>query len=79
MGVLIDRKTKRRVRYGASLIRKDYKGLPHRYELLEFNEEIKKIRVKKLLPDDRWRILEVPIASLQLDWVVDDLFEKTES
>ena len=79
MGVLIDRKTKRRVRYGSSLIRKDYKGYPHRYELLEFNEEIKKIRVKKLLPDDRWRILEVPIASLQLDWVVDDLFEKTES
>lgn len=79
MGVLLDRKTKRRVRYGSSLIRKDYKGYPHRYELLEFNEQEKKIRVKKLLHDDTWRILEVPIASLQLDWVVDDLFEKTES
>ena len=78
MGVLIDRKTKRRVRFGQSLIRKDYKGFPHRYELREFNEKELKIRVKKLLHDDTWRVLDVPIASLQLDWVRDDIFEKTE-
>ena len=77
--MLIDRKTKRRVRYGSSLVRRDYKGFPHRYELLEFNEKELKIRVKKLLHDDTWRVLDVPIASLQLDWVRDDLFEKTEA
>lgn len=78
MGVLLDRKTKRRVRFGSSLIRKDYKGFPHRYELMEFNEQELKIRVKKLMHDDTWRVLEMPIASLQLDWVVDDLFVKQE-
>jgi hypothetical protein len=78
MGVLLDRKTRRRVRFGQSLIRKDYKGFPHRYELQEFNEKTMRIRVKKLMHDDSWRVLEMPISSLQLDWVMDDVFEKTD-
>jgi hypothetical protein len=68
--MVIDRKTGRELHTGDTLIRKDYKGFKHRYELIELDIGSNMIRVKKLLQDDRWVYLCVPLASLQLDFVM---------
>jgi hypothetical protein len=70
MATLIDRRTGRELHSGDTLIRRDYKGFKHRYELLELNVGTNMVRVRKLLPDDRWVYLIVPIASLQLEAVM---------
>jgi hypothetical protein len=67
--MVIDRKTGRELHTGDTLIRKDYKGFKHRYELLELSGTTM-IRVKKLTQGDRWVYLCVPLASLQLDFVI---------
>ena len=70
MRKVIDRKTGKELHTGDTLIRKDYKGFKHRYELLDLDMGSHMIRVKKLLQDDRWVFLCVPMASLQLDLVM---------
>lgn len=70
MRKVIDRKTGKELHTGDTLIRKDYKGFKHRYELLDLNMGSHMIRVRKLLQDDRWVYLCVPLASLQLDLVM---------
>ena len=69
--MLIDRKTGARVQFGDWIVRRNYKGFPSRYQLGEFDEASLKVKVQKLMHDDSWRALDMPIASLQLDWVVD--------
>jgi hypothetical protein len=67
MRKVIDRKTGRELHTGDTLIRKDYKGFKHRYELIDLDMGSHMIQVKKLLHDDRWVFLCVPLASLQLE------------
>jgi len=67
--MIVDRKTGREVVVGDTLIRKDYKGFRHRYEVLEFLET-DTVWVKKLTQGDRWVYLRMPLASLQLDMVM---------
>ena len=65
---LIDRKTGKPVQVGDSLIRKNYKGFKHRFEVLAIGREL--VHVRKLGADDRWVYLNVQPESLQLDWVL---------
>ena len=51
--MVIDRKTGRELHTGDTIIRKDYKGFKHRYELLELSGD-SMVRVKKLTQGDRW-------------------------
>ena len=67
--MVIDRKTGKPVTEGDWLIRKDYKGFKHRYEILEFIPP-HSVRVRKLTQGDRWVYLSVPLVSLQLDEVM---------
>jgi hypothetical protein len=70
MSKVIDKRTGRELHTGDTLIRKDYKGFKHRYELVDLDLGSHMIRVKKLLQDDRWVFLCVPLASLQLELVM---------
>lgn len=67
--MIVDRKTGKEVHAGDTLIRKDYKGFKHRYEVLEYLGS-GMVWVKKLTQGDRWVYLSVPLASLQLDEVM---------
>jgi hypothetical protein len=67
--MIIDRKTGLEVVAGMSLIRKDYRGFKHRYEVLEVIYP-HTVRVRKLTQDDRWIYLSMPVAALQLDAVI---------
>lgn len=64
--MIVDRKTGKEVHAGDTLIRKDYKGFKHRYEVLEYLGS-GMVWVKKLTQGDRWVYLSMPLASLQLD------------
>ena len=65
---IIDRKTGRDVHVGDVLVRRDYKGFRHKYEVLELvNREL--IRVRKL-ERERWVYLTMPLRALQLDEVM---------
>ncbi len=65
---LIDRKTGKPVQVGDNLIRKNYKGFKHRYEVLAIGREL--IHVRKLGADDQWIYLNVQPEALQLSWVL---------
>lgn len=70
---VIDRKTGNEVKEGTILIRRDYKGFKHRYEVLGFDKLTRGdtgVRVRKLEQDDRWRYLFMPLTALQLDEVM---------
>ncbi len=67
--MIVDKKTGKQVNPGDMLLRKDYKGFRHRYEVLEFIQP-HTVRVRKLAGDDRWIYLSMPLASLQLDEVM---------
>jgi hypothetical protein len=67
--MIIDRKTGKQVKVGDDLIRKDYKGFKHRYEVLEFIPP-HTVRVRKLAQGDRWVYLSMPLVALQLDEVM---------
>ncbi len=67
--MIIDRKTGKEVTEGDWLVRKDYKGFKHRFEILEFIPP-HSVRVRKLMQDDRWVYLSMPLVSLQLDEVM---------
>jgi hypothetical protein len=67
--MIIDRKTGKQVHEGDTLIRKDYKGFKHRFEILEFVQP-HSVRVRKLTQGDRWVYLTMPLVSLQLDAVM---------
>jgi hypothetical protein len=66
--MVVDRKTGREVHVGDTLIRKDYKGFKHRFEVLDFLDT--GVWVKKLTQGDRWVYLTMPLAALQLDEVM---------
>jgi hypothetical protein len=66
---VIDRKTGKQVSPGDLLIRKDYKGFRHRYEVLEFLGS-GMVWVRKLTQGDRWVYLSMPMVALQLDEVM---------
>jgi len=66
---VVDRKTGKSVSPGDVVIRKDYKGFRHRYEVLEFLGS-GMVWVRKLTQGDRWVYLTMPMASLQLDEVL---------
>lgn len=66
---IIDKKTGKPVGPGDTLLRKDYKGFRHRYEVIEFIPP-HSVRVRKLAQGDRWVYLCMPLASLQLDEVM---------
>jgi hypothetical protein len=67
--MVIDKKTGRPVGNGDTLIRRDYKGFKHRYEILELIEP-SMVRVRKLASNDQWIYLCMPMATLQLDNVL---------
>ena len=67
--MIIDRKTGKEVQSGDTLIRKDYKGFKHRYDVLEYLGS-GMLRVRKLTQGDQWVYLSMPLASLQLDEVM---------
>lgn len=67
--MIIDRKTGKEVQVGDWLIRKDYKGFKHRYEILDFIYP-HSVYVRKLTQGDRWVYLSMPMVSLQLDEVM---------
>lgn len=69
MTKIIDRKTGKEVQVGDTLIRKDYKGFKHRYEVLEYLGS-GNVWVKKLTQGDRWVYLTLTLAALQLDEVM---------
>ena len=66
--MVIDRKTGKPVEDGDILLRRDYKGFKHRYEVLELMPQA--VRVRKLTQGDRWVYLTMPLAALQLDEVM---------
>lgn len=65
---LIDKKTGKQVQVGDSLIRKNYKGFKHRYEVLEIRKN--SVYVRKLGANDEWIYLNVQPEALQLGWVL---------
>lgn len=70
---IIDRKTGKEVKEGTILIRKDYKGFKHRYEVLGFDKMLRGdtgAKVRKMGQDDRWTYLFMPLNALQLDEVI---------
>lgn len=67
--MIVDKKTGKQVNPGDMLLRKDYKGFKHRYEVLEFIPP-HTVRVRKLTQADKWIYLSMPLASLQLDEVM---------
>lgn len=66
--MLIDKKTGKQVQVGDNLIRKNYKGFKHRYEVLEIRED--SVYVRKLGAGDQWVYLNVQPEALQLGWVL---------
>lgn len=66
--MIVDRKTGKEVVVGDMLIRKDYKGFRHRFEVLEFLKN--GVYVRKLTQGDRWVYLSMPLSGLQLDEVM---------
>jgi hypothetical protein len=66
--MVIDRKTGKPVQDGDTLIRRDYKGFKHRYEVIELAPPT--VHVRKLTQEDRWVYLSMPLSSLQLDEVM---------
>ena len=66
---IIDKKTGKPVHPGDTLVRKDYKGFKHRYEVLEYLGS-GMVWVKKMTQGDRWIYLSMPLAALQLDEVM---------
>ena len=66
--MIVDRKTGKEVVVGDMLIRKDYKGFRHRYEILDFLKN--GVYVRKLTQGDRWVYLSMPLSGLQLDEVM---------
>jgi hypothetical protein len=64
---LVDRRTKRVVQVGDSLIRKSHIGFKTRYEILEIDED--RVFVRKLSSDDRWVYLHMPFKALQLQQI----------
>ena len=67
--MVVDRKTGREVAVGDTLIRKDYKGFKHTFEVLEFLDS-ETVQVRKLDHGDRWVYLRMPMSRLQLDEVM---------
>ena len=67
--MIVDRKTGKEVVVGDTIIRKNYKGFKHRFEVLEFIPP-HTVRVRKLDHGDRWVYLCMPLVSLQLDEVM---------
>lgn len=67
--MIVDKKTGKQVNPGDTLLRKDYKGFKHRYEVVDFIPP-HTVRVRKLTQGDRWVYLSMPLASLQLDEVM---------
>ena len=67
--MIVDKKTGKPVNPGDTLLRKDYKGFKHRYEVVDFILP-HSVRVRKLTQGDRWVYLSMPLASLQLDEVM---------
>lgn len=65
---LIDKKTGKQVQVGSNLIRKNYKGFKHRYEVLEIRKD--SVYVRKLGANDEWVYLNVQPEALQLSWVL---------
>ena len=66
--MVIDRKTGREVHVGDTLVRKDYKGFKHQFEVMDILDS--GIWVRKLTQGDRWVYLTMPLAALQLDKVM---------
>ena len=66
---VVDRKTGRDVHAGDVLVRRDYKGFRHTYEVLEVLGS-GMVRVRKLDRGDRWVYLSMPLHALQLDEVM---------
>jgi hypothetical protein len=69
-GKLIDKKTGRELHSGDTLIRKDYKGFTHRYELYSISEDNSRVQVREVGKDDSWQYYSMPIGKLGLDWVI---------
>ena len=67
---VIDKKTGRELHSGDVLIRKDYKGFIHRYEMLSLSEDNTRIQVREVGKDDRWAYHTFPIGRLGLDVVM---------
>lgn len=67
---VIDKKTGRELHSGDVLIRKDYKGFTHRYEMLSLSEDNSRIQVREVGRDDRWLYHTFPITRLGLDVVM---------
>lgn len=67
---IIDKKTGRELHSGDVLIRKDYKGFTHRYEMLSLSEDNSRIQVREVGRDDRWLYHTFPITRLGLDVVM---------
>jgi hypothetical protein len=65
--MVIDRKTGKPVELGDTLIRRDYKGFKHRYEILDFVP--RGVWVRKL-ERERYVYLVMSLSSLQLDEVM---------
>jgi hypothetical protein len=69
-GKLIDKKTGRELHSGDTLIRKDYKGFTHRYEIYSISEDNSRVQVREVGKDDSWQYYSMPIGKLGLDWVM---------
>lgn len=67
--MIIDKKSGKQVHAGDTLIRKDYKGFKHRYEVLEIVMP-HSVSVRWLDRGDRWVHMTMPLASLQLEEVM---------
>ena len=65
--MVVDRKTGKPVAVGDIVMRKDYKGFRHRYEVMDFTP--RGVWVRKL-ERDRYVYLNMTLASLQLDEVI---------
>ena len=67
--MVIDRKTGNEVQVLGTLVRKDYKGFKHQYEVLGFLPK-GLVWVRKLTQGDRWVYLTMTMKALQLDEVL---------
>lgn len=77
---IVDRKTGRDVHVGDVLVRRDYKGFRHKYEVIELVNPRASVRGPSLrgellirvrkLERERWVYLTMPLRALQLDEVM---------
>jgi hypothetical protein len=67
--MVVDRKTGNEVQVLSTLVRKDYKGFKHQYEVLGFLPK-GLVWVRKLTQGDRWVYLTMTMKALQLDEVL---------